>query len=354
MITCQVCGRANRDGSRFCNECGRRLDASILCPVCGQNNPGDARYCDGCGARIEGRLTATTSAPEPESPFGPRPREDAARPPSAPLIETPDDLGPAHAIAPDAGVQTEVAAESEVAESPPARSAAPADVGIEPRRDADVAEPPAEPLASAIEAIWRAAEARPAQAATRPSQPTPDAEAESAAKGSTSSAAVHPDVQLRPEPEPVVVRTAQKVAPSRPEPTGQATTEGGRGPALAKSLAGPRPRVSGRRPDESVEEAAQAFAAVACEPAQPTQPASPRLRLPPKLLGLVVVLALAAGVAVAGGDQVQAVPTIALESASHAAAQVFELAQSEAASISTGQSSGGPAGDGQAQKGGSR
>ena len=354
MITCQVCGRANRDGSHFCNECGRRLDASILCPLCGQNNPGDARYCDGCGARIERRLAAT--APEPEPSFGPRPRDDAARPLSAPHTETPGDLGPARAIAPDFEAQPEAVAELEVAESPPAQIEMPAsaDVAVEPPRDAGVAEPPAEPLAAAIEAVWRAAEVRPAQAATRPSQPTPDAEPESAAKGPASPAAVWPDIQLRLEPEPAVVPMAQEAAPGRSGPTGEAATGGGRGLVLAKSLAGSRPRGGGRRSEESLGEAAHAFAAVACEPAPPTQPASPRLRLPPRLLGLVVALALAAGVAVAGGDQVQAVPAIALESASRAATQVFELAQSEAASITTSQSSGGPAGDGQAQKGGSR
>ncbi|MBC7263277.1 MAG: zinc ribbon domain-containing protein [Chloroflexi bacterium] len=54
MIYCPACGTANRDGSRFCNECGGRLDQSIglLCPNCNASNPLGTLHCSQCGAPL--------------------------------------------------------------------------------------------------------------------------------------------------------------------------------------------------------------------------------------------------------------------------------------------------------------
>ena len=53
MIRCPKCGTLNRDGSRFCNECGAPLQrTSIRCPMCGALNPVGNIFCDRCHARL--------------------------------------------------------------------------------------------------------------------------------------------------------------------------------------------------------------------------------------------------------------------------------------------------------------
>src|SRR5512135_897014 len=65
MIYCPGCGTANRDGSRFCNECGTKLPTttSSLCPTCGIANPPHSLFCEKCGTRLIALLTD-----EPEEP----------------------------------------------------------------------------------------------------------------------------------------------------------------------------------------------------------------------------------------------------------------------------------------------
>ncbi|MDY0019233.1 MAG: zinc-ribbon domain-containing protein, partial [Anaerolineae bacterium] len=53
MIRCPKCGTLNKDGSRFCNECGAPLQrTSIRCPMCGALNPAGNVFCDRCHARL--------------------------------------------------------------------------------------------------------------------------------------------------------------------------------------------------------------------------------------------------------------------------------------------------------------
>jgi len=54
MIHCPSCGTANRDGSKFCNECGHDLGEShgVRCPMCGTTNAHDDLFCVDCGARL--------------------------------------------------------------------------------------------------------------------------------------------------------------------------------------------------------------------------------------------------------------------------------------------------------------
>ncbi|MGC8838460.1 MAG: zinc ribbon domain-containing protein [Anaerolineae bacterium] len=69
MIYCPNCGTANRDGSKFCNECGARLAApgtGTACPECGTFNPVTRLFCQKCGAR----LVTVAPEPEPEEPEG--------------------------------------------------------------------------------------------------------------------------------------------------------------------------------------------------------------------------------------------------------------------------------------------
>ena len=52
MIYCSNCGTANRDGSRFCNECGFRLGVMVPCPFCHLPNLSTSRFCNFCGRRL--------------------------------------------------------------------------------------------------------------------------------------------------------------------------------------------------------------------------------------------------------------------------------------------------------------
>lgn len=65
MIFCPNCGTANRDGSKFCNECGQRLagDERVRCSLCGADNRPGSQFCTQCGAR----LTPLAMAPEEEA-----------------------------------------------------------------------------------------------------------------------------------------------------------------------------------------------------------------------------------------------------------------------------------------------
>jgi len=63
MIYCPKCGTANREGSRFCNDCGHKLGTHtrIKCPHCGSMNSVQNVFCDECGGRL---------LPTPEAPHG--------------------------------------------------------------------------------------------------------------------------------------------------------------------------------------------------------------------------------------------------------------------------------------------
>lgn len=86
MLYCSDCGLANRDGSRFCNECGQRLGEWVTCAKCGFANLSTARFCNQCGWAVEGvppsAVTRPPDAPEHRQPGTPghpvgRPRQDA-------------------------------------------------------------------------------------------------------------------------------------------------------------------------------------------------------------------------------------------------------------------------------------
>jgi hypothetical protein len=67
MIYCPKCGTANRDGSKFCNECGEKLSSQtqVKCPQCGVLNSVQSVFCRECGGRL---LSPTTTAPSSAVP----------------------------------------------------------------------------------------------------------------------------------------------------------------------------------------------------------------------------------------------------------------------------------------------
>ncbi|MDI7277491.1 MAG: zinc ribbon domain-containing protein, partial [Anaerolineae bacterium] len=117
MIFCHACGTSNRDGSRFCNQCGARLSegADVACPRCGAPNAPEALHCHECGLDLaRGRGDAWV---------GPLPRVDApgeAAQPGAPQPGRPDRQRP-HGLPPwlDSAERPEESALDERTAGPP-------------------------------------------------------------------------------------------------------------------------------------------------------------------------------------------------------------------------------------------
>ena len=62
-MQCPRCQAENREGRRFCGDCG--LSLALPCPSCGFVNEGSVKFCGGCGSpRVE-----AGAAPRPR--FGP-------------------------------------------------------------------------------------------------------------------------------------------------------------------------------------------------------------------------------------------------------------------------------------------
>ena len=49
-MKCLECLSDNREGAKFCNECGSKL--VLTCPKCGLVNPSDSKFCNECGCDL--------------------------------------------------------------------------------------------------------------------------------------------------------------------------------------------------------------------------------------------------------------------------------------------------------------
>ena len=72
---CRNCGHRNRSGSRYCSECGSRIDG--VCASCGHENEPQARFCNSCGAALGGEASpalpqSAASAPASAASVCPR------------------------------------------------------------------------------------------------------------------------------------------------------------------------------------------------------------------------------------------------------------------------------------------
>src|SRR5262245_21049085 len=62
-MRCLVCGTENREGRRFCSQCGAPL--RVRCPRCEAINEPDDRFCGQCGNPLSGGADVSAPAPTP-------------------------------------------------------------------------------------------------------------------------------------------------------------------------------------------------------------------------------------------------------------------------------------------------
>jgi len=55
-VQCARCRADNREGRRFCGECG--LSLATTCPFCGFSNEGNEKFCGGCGRALTAAIDA--------------------------------------------------------------------------------------------------------------------------------------------------------------------------------------------------------------------------------------------------------------------------------------------------------
>lgn len=68
-LTCSACGAVNAEGTKFCQNCGGKLEPPApvvpegnICPGCGAANEAGVKFCRECGSKLE------APAPAPEVP----------------------------------------------------------------------------------------------------------------------------------------------------------------------------------------------------------------------------------------------------------------------------------------------
>ena len=79
-MQCPICQTINREGARFCKECGAFL--AQLCPQCRRELPEHAKFCDACGFALTGQARAASPpiAGVPQTSSAPS-QNNAVRPP---------------------------------------------------------------------------------------------------------------------------------------------------------------------------------------------------------------------------------------------------------------------------------
>ena len=60
-MQCSQCQAENREGRRFCGECGAPL--ALVCSACGFSNDGGEKFCGGCGAPLAATPPPTATHP---------------------------------------------------------------------------------------------------------------------------------------------------------------------------------------------------------------------------------------------------------------------------------------------------
>src|ERR1700731_4874388 len=68
-MRCSKCATENRDGRKFCAECGAPLNAR--CASCGAENEPAEKFCGECGAALAGKGQAVSAKPSATTPAAP-------------------------------------------------------------------------------------------------------------------------------------------------------------------------------------------------------------------------------------------------------------------------------------------
>ena len=55
-MICPNCQAENKEGAKFCNECGTPL--ALSCPRCGASHRAGQKFCDECGLSLAARTEA--------------------------------------------------------------------------------------------------------------------------------------------------------------------------------------------------------------------------------------------------------------------------------------------------------
>jgi predicted amidophosphoribosyltransferase len=84
VIQCPRCHAANREGARFCRECGTRLEAA--CSACGAKVELGSKFCDSCGVSLVTDAAPASAPPRFASPksYIPKPMRSVFSPRSLP------------------------------------------------------------------------------------------------------------------------------------------------------------------------------------------------------------------------------------------------------------------------------
>ena len=61
-ITCTKCGAEVKKGSKFCPECGQKMNITKTCSKCGAELKPNAKFCSECGAPCDGKKTCECGA----------------------------------------------------------------------------------------------------------------------------------------------------------------------------------------------------------------------------------------------------------------------------------------------------
>ncbi len=65
-MQCPQCQHENREGARFCDECGSPL--ALNCPVCETENRPGAKFCNECGTSLATSTSVPTSTQSRQQP----------------------------------------------------------------------------------------------------------------------------------------------------------------------------------------------------------------------------------------------------------------------------------------------
>jgi len=73
-MKCNNCGFNNREGIKFCEECGQQLKEEVnpLCPSCGFSNRENVKFCEQCGTKLSASEPAPATLPPSRRKFAPQ------------------------------------------------------------------------------------------------------------------------------------------------------------------------------------------------------------------------------------------------------------------------------------------